>query len=253
MKPKLIKLPYLPAEAKDAKRRRVNYLFDIGAGLTALFSDDYMKDSTLLKAKRKKYLKQGEGLGGKVDFYLSVIKELKIESYRFKNVPINIFDDEYNIMAYPSSGVLVGSDIFRRFNCILNYKNKEIYIKPNKYFKDAFDYAYSGIELYLLNGKAIIGDIPKSSPADKAQLKAGDEVLSVNNKFGMTLNDFKQALQENYGAVQLLIRRDGELIAKKIKVVNILSGKAISNQTLSDDFRNGLIIKSEAVRTPFGK
>lgn len=244
MKPRISKIPLLPAAIKDAESRKLNYLFDIGAGLTVLFSNDYIEDSAFLKRKRKKYLKQGEGLGGKVDFYLSVMKELKVGHYRFRNVPINIFDDEYNVTSYPSLGGLVGNEIFRRFNCILNYKNEEIHITPNKFFYDPFDYAYSGLEIYLVDGKAIIGDIPKGSPADKAGLFAGDEVLAVNKKFGMTLNDLKQELQSTYGPVYVLVNRNSKIIEKKMNVINIINGKAIPNQTLPDDFRNGIIIKS---------
>ncbi len=240
LRPRISKLPYLPAQIKDATRHRLNYLFDIGAGLTVLFSDDYIRDSAFLKKKRKKYLKQGEGLGGKVDFYLSVMKELKIGPYRFRNIPINVFDDEFNVTSYPSSGGIVGNDIFRRFNCIFNYRNSEVYIKPNKFFTEPFDYAYSGLELYLIDGRALIGDIPRDSPADKAGIKAGDEVLAVNKKFGMTLNDLKQALQSTYGPVDVLIKREDSIVTKKMKVINILSGKAISNQTLSSEFRDGI-------------
>ena len=253
LRPRISKLPYLPADIKDAERRRLNYLFDIGAGLTVLFSDDYIKDSAFLKSKRKKYLKQGEGLGGKVDFYLSVMRELKVGPYRFRNVPINIFDDEYNVTAYPSYGGIIGNDIFRRFNCILNYKNGELYLRPNKFFWEPFDYAYSGVELYLLDGRAIVGDIPKDSPADKAGLAAGDEVLAVNKKFGMTLNDLKQALQSTYGPVDIIIKRNGTLITKKMKVINILSGKAIADQKLSSEFRDGIKIYTNPGQSTLGR
>ncbi|MGC4235718.1 MAG: aspartyl protease family protein [Niabella sp.] len=242
MRPEINRLPYLGTEIKDARERKFNYLFDIGAGLTVLFSEDYIQDSAFLKSKRKKYLKQGEGMGGKVQFHLSVMRELKIGPYKFKNVPINIFDDEYNITAYPGYGGLVGNDIFRRFNCILNYKARQVHIVPNKFFTDPFDYAYSGVELYSFDNMVVIGDIPKGSPADVAGLKAGDEVLAVNKKFGMTLNDLKLALQSTYGPVDIIIKRNDTLMVKKMRVINILNGKAIPNQTLSKDFRDGIKI-----------
>lgn len=243
MKPTLSSIPFLPSQIKDEEKRAFNYLFDIGAGLTVLFSDDYIRDSAFLKTKRKKYLKQGEGLGGKVEFYLTVMKELKIGPYRFRNVPINIFDDSYNVTSYPKYGGLIGNDIFRRFNCIINYKNREIYITPNKFFSDPFDYSYSGIELYLLNGRAIIGDIPKGSPADLAGLKAGDEVIAVDKKLGMSLNDLKNALQHSYGKTEILIKRNDTLHIKKASIINIINGKAISDQTVSNEFRDGIKIR----------
>ncbi|MCH5690425.1 hypothetical protein LWM68_43045 [Niabella sp. W65] len=65
MRPRITTIPYLLSEVKDASKQEFNYLFDIGAGLTVLFSEDYMEEKNFLKSKRKRYLKQGEGLGVK--------------------------------------------------------------------------------------------------------------------------------------------------------------------------------------------
>jgi hypothetical protein len=223
--PRINTLPILSSRVTDARVSNFSFLFDIGAGLTALFSDDYIQDSALLKPKRIKYLKQGEGLGGKVDIYLTIIKELKIGPYKFKKVPINIFNDKYNVTSYPVLGGLVGNDIFRRFNCILNYNKKQIHITPNTHFRDPFDYAYSGIELYLIGGKIITSDIPPGSPAEKAGFKAGDEVLAVNNHFGMNLSDLKQELQSSIGTVKVVIRRNGELQMVTMRTIDIMKNR----------------------------
>ena len=220
--PRMGFLPLHSAGVADAKSVRFNYLFDIGAGLTVLFSQDFVDDSAFLRSKQKKYLKQGEGLGGKVDLYITVMKELRIGPYKFRNVPVNIFEDEHNITSYPSLGGLIGNDIFRRFNCILNYSNKQIHLVPNSYFRYPFDYAYSGIELYLINGKIITGAVPKGSPAEKAGLLEGDEVLAVNNRFGLNLDALKQALQSEIGTVRIIIMRDGELLTLNMKTLNIM-------------------------------
>ncbi|WP_018630490.1 aspartyl protease family protein [Niabella aurantiaca] len=221
MRPYIRMLPYSKSTIADNRKREFNYLFDLGAGLTVLFSDDFMNDSAFLKSKRKTYLKQGEGLGGRVDMRLTVMKSLRIGPYKFRNVPINIFDDDYNVTSYPSLGGLIGNEIFRRFNVIINYGKQQIHLTPNRFFTAPFDYAYSGIELYLINGMAITGKIPAGSPAEKAGLKDGDEILAVNNKFGLQLDDLKQALQSTYGKVKIIYRRNGELRSTVVNVINI--------------------------------
>lgn len=225
LRPRINMLPLSAAKIQDQKPLSFNYLFDIGAGLTILFSKDFVEDSAFLKPKKPKYLKQGEGLGGKVDIYLSVMKELKIGPYKFKNVPINIFDDEYNVTSYPSLGGLIGNDIFRRFNCIFNYDKRQIHLQPNKHFRDPFDYAYSGIELYLIDGKIVAGEVPKGSPAHAAGLVQGDEVIGINHKLGMTITQLKQELQNASGNIKVIIRRNEELATINMKVINILTGK----------------------------
>ena len=107
---------------------------------------------------------------------LTVIREVKLGPYRFKKVPVFIFEDVNNITNYPYMGGLIGNDILRRFNVILNYDKSDVYIIPNTHYADPFDYSYSGVELYLINGLIIIGDVAKGSSAEAAGLKEGDEV-----------------------------------------------------------------------------
>jgi hypothetical protein len=220
--PRIGMLPVHNAETADSRPVNFNYLFDIGAGLTVLFSDDFVEDSAFIKTKRKRYLKQGEGLGGRVDMFTTVCKELKIGPYKFRNVPINIFRDDFNITSYPLMGGLIGNDIFRRFNCIINYNKRQIHLTPNTHFREPFDYAYSGIELYLIDGKIKVGAIPKGSPAEKAGFQEGDEVIAVNNRFGLYLKELKQELQSATGRVRVIIRRGDQLQMKSMKVINIL-------------------------------
>ncbi|MCD2424038.1 aspartyl protease family protein [Niabella pedocola] len=221
LRPYIRMLPYLKSTISDNRKSGFNYLFDLGAGLTVLFSDDFVNDSAFLKTKRKRYLKQGEGLGGRVDMYLTVMKSLRIGPYRFRNVPVNIFNDDYNVTSYPSLGGLIGNEIFRRFNVILNYEKQQIHLTPNRFFTSPFDYAYSGIELYLVDGVAVTGKIPAGSPAEKAGLNEGDEILAINNRFGMQLDDLKQALQSTYGKVKIIYRRKGVLLTTVMNVINI--------------------------------
>ncbi len=238
-RPRINMLPLSFAKIGDQKSLNFNYLFDIGAGLTVLFSQDFVDDSSFLKSKRVKYLKQGEGLGGKVYLHLSVMKELKIGPYKFRNVPINIFNDEHNITSYPQLGGLIGNEIFRRFNCILNYNKRQIHLLPNSHFGDPFDYAYSGVELYLIEGKIVTGEIPKGSPAQIAGLKEGDEVMSVNNRYSQNINVLKQELLSATGNVKIIIRRDNELATITMKVINILTGKATSTSNPINRFPKG--------------
>ncbi len=187
-----------------------------------MLSTDFIHDSALLDKRRKLYIKEAEGLGGKIDMQMTVVREFKIGPYRFKNVPIYIFDDAYNITSYPYLGGIIGNDLLRRFNTILNYEHRDIYLVPNKHFNDPFDYSYSGIELYYINGQVLIGDVAAGSPAAKAGVQEGDAVVSINSVFG-SLDKLKSALQSTGERIRLILRRNGELVQYDFKVKNILS------------------------------
>jgi predicted metalloprotease with PDZ domain len=153
---------------------------------------------------------------------MTVIKEVKLGPYRFRNVPIYIFDDAYNVTSYPYLGGLIGNDLLRRFNAIIDYDKRNFHLVPNSHFNDPFDYSYSGIELYYINGEILIGDVAKGSSAEKSGLKEGDIVVGVNKNFSQNLNQYKISLQNTGTTAKIIVRRGDELIEYNFKVKNIL-------------------------------
>ena len=127
----------------------------------------------------------------------------------------------YNVTSYPYLGGLIGNDILRRFNIIMNYEKRDIYITPNSHFNDPFDYSYPGIELYMVNGKIVIGDVAKDSPAEKAGIQEGDQVIAINKNFSQNLNAYKITLQAPNEKVRLIIRREGGLKDIEFKIKSI--------------------------------
>jgi hypothetical protein len=222
LKPLIATLPIQPARIRDNRTVQARFLYDIGAGLCMMLSSDFVEDSMILHKKRKLYFKEAEGLGGKIDMQMTVIKEVKIGPYRFRNVPIYIFKDDFNVTSYPFLGGLIGNDILRRFNCILNYDKRDFYLTPNSHFLDQFDYSYSGIELYFINGEIIVGDVAAGSSAEASGLQEGDVVIAINKAFNQNLTQLKAALQNAGDKVKIIVRRKGELKVFDFKIRSIL-------------------------------
>jgi len=221
--PILRTLPVQNARIKDAITTNSRFLFDIGAGLCLMLNKDFIEDSNFLDKKRVLYAKEAEGVGGKVDMHMTVIKEMKIGPYRFRNIPVFVFDDTFNITSYPYLNGIIGNDILRRFNLILNYAKREFYFMPNSRYQDPFDYAYSGLELYFVDGEIILGDVAIGSPAEKAGLLEGDVLIGINNILNANIQQYKTTLQAAGQKVRLIISRDGKLMEFSFKIKSILS------------------------------
>ncbi|MFP5040744.1 aspartyl protease family protein [Parasediminibacterium sp. JCM 36343] len=199
-----------------------HFIFDTGAGLCMLLSQDFVTDSLLLKKKRKRYPTEAEGLGGKKPMDLSVVKQVHLGPYRFKNVPVYIFTDDFNVTAYPILGGVIGNDLLRRFNVVLNYQEASIYIKPNKHYLDSFDYAYTGLGIYEIGNAVTVVDIMPGSPAEKAGFITGDIILGVDKVLFKNIQLVKLAFQNASAAVNVIVSRDNDLIVLKLKIKNIL-------------------------------
>jgi len=222
LKPQFTTLPMQTVSVRDNSLLTGKFYFDTGAGLCMLLNEDLVQDSALLRSKRKLYPTEAEGLGGKKSMNLSVVKEVRVGPYRFRNVPVYIFDDTYNVTSYPVLGGLIGNDILRRFNVILNYPEQQIYIKPNKHYLDSFDYSYTGLGMYIIDGAIVVTDIMENSPAQDAGLQPGDIVIGVENDLSGNIQSYKNILQSAHSRIKILINRNSELIVLTLKVKSIL-------------------------------
>ncbi len=200
-------LPIQYMQVKDKSRVPFNFYFDTGAGLCFLMSERFAKDSAVLLSKRRPVTTQAEGMGGKLQMRLTVVKEVKLGPYRFRAVPTYLYKDDYNVTSYPYTGGLVGNELLRRFNIIFNYPQREIHLLPNSHFNETFEYAYTGFGIYYIDGKIVVEDVIPNSPADKAGFKVDDVLISVSNNFSNNIQQYKNILQKPNKRIQVIVKR----------------------------------------------
>lgn len=216
MHPVFTSLPIVPLIVSDKKPIAGNFYFDTGAGLCFLMSERFVKDSSVLLSKRKPIVTQAEGMLGRLHMRQTIIRELKLGPYRFRRVPTYLYDDVYNVTSYPFAGGLIGNEILRKFNLVINYPDREIHLLPNKSFSEPFDYSYTGLGMYYIDGRIVVGEVVRKSPADKAGIKVGDIIIGIDNNLSGNIRVYKNMLQVPFQQFRLIISRDGELIEKTL-------------------------------------
>ncbi len=224
LRPQLVGLPMMEGRLNDARDIKMRYFFDTGAGLCLLFSSEFTADSAVFGPKKKLPVRaEGAGLGGKKEMQLTTLKNFSIGPFRFRHIPTYVFDDSYGVTNYPQLGGLIGNDLLRRFNLILNYARSEIYLVPNESFNQPFDYSYSGVTIALVGGKIVVTDVMKDSPGEKAGFREGDIVLKVNGDAGQDMQVYQGFLRTIGPKVRVLVRREkGEVALLSLKVKSIL-------------------------------
>ncbi len=215
-------LPIQYLLVKDKRRMNYNFYFDTGAGLCFLMSEQFAKDSAILLKKRKPVVTQAEGMGGRLQMRLTVVKEIKIGPYHFRKVPTYLYQDDNNVTSYPYVGGLIGNELLRRFNMIINYPKREIHLEPNTHFNDQFDYAYTGLGIYYIDGKIMVVDVIENSPAEKGGFKVGDEIFTVDNNISHNIQQYKNILQVANQRIKIIIKRNSQLLQLYIKTKSIL-------------------------------
>jgi len=220
--PVFTSIPIQFMRIRDRIKMDYNFYFDTGAGLCFLMTERFAADSAILLKKRKPLITQAEGMVGRLQMRLTVMREVKIGPYRFRNVPTYLYKDDFNVISYPFAGGLVGNDLLRRFNMVLNYGQREIHLLPNTHFTDLFDYAYTGLGIYYIDGKIIVIDVIDDSPAQKAGFIAEDEVISVGNNLSHNIQFYKNMLQIPNQKIKVIVKRGKDLLQLLLKTESIL-------------------------------
>lgn len=171
----------------------------------------------------------GKGLSGNVYGKKAPINKLLIGKYRF-STPICAFPDSSSV-GWLTNNTLrngsLGAEIVRRFHIVFDYNNKLISLRPNSFFNDAFKHNMSGIEVMApMPGLPFyeISQVRKNSPADKAGIKQGDQLIKINFQpaFDYELHQINELFQSHHGkTIRMTVLRDTAEYKTKFDLQNV--------------------------------
>ena len=106
---------------------------------------------------------------------------------------------------------------------ILNYEKRDLYLVPNSHYKEPFDYSYTGLGMYMIDGEIKVVDIMPGSPAHDAGFKEGDIIISVSNNFSKNIQTYKNLMQNPGERLKILVYREGGPTMLSMKVKSVLN------------------------------
>lgn len=218
----------IPVVGNARDTTQLSLLFDTGAGLPLL-----LKDNGKGRIPIPENLVDGKiglGVGGYIEGTIGKISAVQLGGHTLYNV-LTSFQEITNppdSVKLPTSDGILGNDIIRLFTWYIDYRLEKCYLKPNRDFKKAPQYDKSGMTVLMsganLNHYVVIGVFP-GSPAAEADIRIGDQIITVNNRRGIFLsfNTIVKTLSKNEGeTVHLKLKREGEKLYKTIVLKNIL-------------------------------
>ena len=226
--------PYVNVDVKQKgeKSITVKLLIDTGAS-SALFLDAESNEDIVLPERTLEHT-IGRGLAGIVKGKIGRVKKIKLGKFKFKKV-LTSYPDNWGLS---KPGVetkredvrygTIGSDVLSKFHVIFNYHEGYMYLKPNKNYQERFQFNTIGMNVMAFGERLneyYVNDIIPDSPADKAGLEIGDEVIAMNNNpaFFYKLDEVVSVLKRTPGErLKLIIRRDGKLMQFNLKHKRLL-------------------------------
>ena len=165
--------------------KKIKLLFDSGCSSGIVVSKDYIAKnlpeynqliSGITQWTGKAFITASGQIRSDTTFK-AIINKAKWGSYSIDSIPI--------LMNNTIKRNVIGMEVFKRFNILLDYKNEKIYIQNNPNYKNPTTKSF-----FVKMGFSVINSrenlisvavLQVNSPAEKAGLKVGDQVLSINN------------------------------------------------------------------------
>ena len=215
--------PYIWATVvtSDTTHVRVKLMIDTGASHSLMLKEDPVNGIKL----PEKYINTeiGRGLGGAIDGKLAKIKSLKIGDFTFTNLVTSFPDpDNYpDTLGITERGGTLGGEILTRFITYFDYRHGKLYLKKNQNYDREFGYNMSGLTI-LAEGDDLktfkISHVRKDSPAERADLRINDSIISINGLTNqeLTLNEIYRIFNYKPGrVVRIYLQRDKEVLKKQ--------------------------------------
>ena len=119
----------------DKKPVETEFMIHTGFSGALMISDDFAKEYKLLeKFEIIGESKLSDAAGNVILSKKSILPNFELANQTFKNVPMSFFDSTIKIQHKN----IMGGDLIKRFNLILNPEKDILYAKKSKYYKDEY-------------------------------------------------------------------------------------------------------------------
>jgi len=188
---------------------------DTGSSGSVDLNAPFVESNHLLQAIGKTIEGSSYGLGGRSTHLIGRLPSLQIGPYKINEPIVEMSRDTKGTEANPDRQGNVGGQVLSRFTIFLDYAHRQMILEPNEHLNDPFEYDMSGMRLVSnppVFDKVIVDQLRADSPSEKAGMKKGDVIISVNgvptSKY--TLYEVKAMLRRE-GTVHLTVQREGKL------------------------------------------
>jgi hypothetical protein len=191
-------------------------ILDLGSGQSLTLTSIVGEENRLAQVIEYKYAvtRENGGYGGRTRSWYFRGEKITISSFNLENPVMNYSTDRSGALSWSSVLGLLGMEIMDRFNMIFDFHDHILYLKPNSRFGKHFDSNMTGFIGKIVQGsrgkKYRILNIIEGSPAEKAGLQKGDEILFINGNdpSTMTNEERRVLLNQDHVLLWILVRRN---------------------------------------------
>jgi predicted aspartyl protease len=152
------------------------------------------------------------------------LQSVQFAGQDFGHLPVALSSDSKGVLSISDIDGIIGNRLLMRFNVIFDYQHGQIYLEPNDQLEEPYQVNTSGLNINFKQGKPFIKNVVDRSPADKAGLRNGDEIISINGKLVEVIltDDIRQAFLKEGEKLEIVIKRNKKFKYTEITLKSII-------------------------------
>jgi hypothetical protein len=159
------------------------FTIDTGSrGVITLHSPFVTQHDLISKYNARTDALTGWGVGGGVRSRLARATQFQMGEISVPNPRIDLFVGDKGSFADRYTAGNVGSGLLKRFTVTFDYKNKWMYLEPNRNFNLGDPHDKTGMWINRGAGHFEVMDVVKGGPAARAGIKIGDQITAIDGK-----------------------------------------------------------------------
>ncbi|HTD75878.1 MAG TPA: aspartyl protease family protein [Steroidobacteraceae bacterium] len=195
-------------------RAAVSFDFDLGNNGALIVYPAYRDEANLLDG-RPQSLGLSAGVGGLIKSKLATLKSITVSGIEIAAVPTEFPDAADNAVNSDRTAGNIGLTVFSRFRLLTDYPHDALWLIPDaEHLRDPFVRDRSGLAAVPAKDRLKVLMVAPGSPAERAGLKEGAEILAVDGKqidAGYSGSDLSRWTHHAPGTVVKLTLADGSI------------------------------------------
>ncbi len=222
--------PFIYAEVEMSSGEKLNARLLVDSGASHGLMLEPASNPVIVVPEKKVSTVIGRGIGGEILGKVGRINQLKLGSYKLEE-PIANFPDPNSYIDSLKLGTTfrhgsIGGEVLSRFTTIYNFSREELYLKKNSSLKKKYYYNLSGLTIKAKGSRLNVfevDDVRDQTEAKKADVRIGDQIISINGLKVSTLdlNIVNGLLNSKPGKrIKLEINRSGQKLKREFILVS---------------------------------
>lgn len=183
---RIVRTPFVDAKLLFEGHAPVEGSFEVDTGSDSAISltSPFVKRNRLLSAIRSTVeTPEDEELGGKSRSFVGRVRGFQIGKFVLENPVVLLSEDTAGAMADEGNAGPIGNQVFSRFKVTIDYSRSRMYLEPNEFFGNPFEYDLTGFDLWQEGAGCKVykvGRVLKDGAGASAGLQEGDILLAVD-------------------------------------------------------------------------